>query len=353
MIKQLIVGGTDLSMYVVRWSDIELVKELLLAKATLFTGSYELELENSNGRFSPDKTGSMFRGRSFYNVPAQVLVDGIVIFNGLLKDISPSHDPRLATFEFEDVLSQPSETKLVAQTSIGVNPVYAILGFFSQIFPDPGTLARYVDVQSFQAAAGPTLDAKATVDINIAGTSNASVLALTQTLSDLASVSIFSRNGLVTARAWQPYQGEESGLRSVIGPAQARKFISRKGAYTSFINQVSIPYGTSSVLTRNDTQSQDLTGVTKAYQFNTATGSEVAVPDFVSAQYYASLFLARSSSIPVTADVELGKEFFNVNLGDRFPLTATHWGFERAPFEVIESHRSLEQQSISLTLRAL
>lgn len=348
MVRSFVVSGVELAKYVTDWANISETKEVLLAKATLFTGELELVLSNAAGQFSPEKEGSLFYARNIFNIEATVTIDGQNVFQGFLKDVAPDNGSKTATFKMENIFSKPAETVLPEMTESDVNPVAAMISMITE-----AGLEDLADIPSFLAAAGPSNAAGAVVDLNISAGSNTTLMNGLQQLSELASVSVFVRGGLIRARAFRLYQGDESGLRQVLNPAMVRNFRSLTTAYTNFNNKVVVNYGASSKFEMQDSLSIGLTKVTRAFEFNTATGQPIAVPDLVSAQYFAQTFLQRAAAPPRVAVLEVGVDLLGVEIGDRFPVTCPNWGLVRSPYELIDTDREVQQGSATLTLRSL
>lgn len=348
MLRSFLVSGVELASYVTDWANISETKEVLLAKATLFTGELELVLANPDGRFSPDKEGSLFYGRNVFNIEAQVLADGRTVFQGFLKDVVPSSQSKTATFRLENIFSKPAETIVPEMSESSVNPVAAMIAMIKE-----AGLEDLADIPSFLAAAGPSQAAGATIDLDIQPGSNLTLLNGLQQLSELASVAVFVRGGFIRARAFVPYQGSEAGLRQELGPAQVRTFRERTTAYTNFNNRVVVNYGASSKLELQDSVSIGLTKVTRTFEFNTAEGQPISVPDLVSARFFGQTYLARASTPPTVVVLEVGEDLLDVEIGDRFPVTCPNWGMVRKAFELIDTDRELQFGAAGLTLRSL
>jgi hypothetical protein len=349
MLKSLIVLGVELGPYVINWAQIEQVKEVLLARTTLFTGELEINLSNARGQFSPEKRGSLFFGKNLFNIDAVIRVDGRVAFQGLLKDPKVNHGDRTVTLVMQNIMSKPADSILPALTISAGNPASVMLEAMAL-----GGLLDLVDVGSFLAAGAPSREAGAVIDVNIAAGSNVSVLNLLQQISDLASISVFVNAGLIQAKAVTTYPGGESGLRQELNADVVRDFKERNTASDNFNNEVVVYYGGSQEsYTARDERSIGITKITRTLPFATLTGSLVAVPDLASAVYFAATALARASTPPVVVTLEVGKEFIQANIGDRFPVTASNWGMVRKPFELIEKHLSLMSESVDMTLRSI
>lgn len=348
MLKSFKASDVELGSYVTDWAEIEEIKEVLLAKATLFVGELSLTTSNNLAQFSPEKSGSLFYGRALYNIPVSIAFDGVTAFSGYLKDIVPDHRNRTAKFVMHNVLTIPADSIVPPMTVSSVNPGSAILNLIKSV-----GLEGLADVPSILAAGGPALAAGATIDLNIEDGSSVSLLSILQQISDLCSISVFVRRGLIRARAFRPYQGHGAGLRQLIDATSAREFKERVSAYDNFNNKVTVAYAAGLSFSVSDPVSIAATKVTREYPFSTVSGTLVAVPDLTSAKFFASQALQRMCPSPTVITLEAGEEFLDADVGDRFPVTAENWGYVRAPFEAIEVHRSAEQLGVQMSLRSL
>ncbi len=348
MVKSFQVSGVELAAYVTNWAPIEEIKEVLLARTTLFTGELSITTSNVGGRFSPEKIGSLLYGRQFLNIPCSVGADGETVFNGFLKDVQCDHAARTATFIMQNILSKPADSILPAVTLTAVNPGAAMLSLIELV-----GLTSLVDVNSFIVAGGPALAAGASISVLIDNGSNVSLLNMLQQISDLASIAVFVHNGILRAQAVTTYQGSEANLRQLISDSTTRNFKQRKTAYSNFNNSVTVLYGASSKYTITDPVSIGLTGIERNIPYSTQNGSQISVPDLVSAQFLAGQVLQRSSPAPVVISLDVGKNMLGMKIGDRFPVTADNWGFNRKAFELIETHASLLEEGSELVLRSL
>lgn len=341
--------GQQLAQYVVDWASIEQVKEVLLAESTLFTGELSLELSNANGQFSPEKKGSLLYGRALYNLLCELTFDGDTVFQGYLRDVPCDKANRTATFVMQNVLGKPAETILPPLTLSGVSPGAAIVEAIYAC-----GLQQYVNVGSIMAASSGAIAAGATVGVNIAAGSNTSLLAFLQQLENISSISLFTKNGLITGKVFKPYPGNGASLKQPIGPAQMRDFTRREGAWQAYNNQVTMTWGSEQVWVSQDQADVGQTHNVRNYPLDVQSGSVVSVENQASAAYFSQLIVQRCSPMPVTFTCTAGKPFLDVQVGDRFPVTElTNWGFNKKAFELIESQIKAQEESISLTLRSV
>lgn len=348
MVKSFVVSGVELAAYVVNWAPIEEIKEVLLARTTLFTGELSITTSNLGGRFSPEKSGSLLFGRKILNIACSVSVDGQTVFNGFLKDVQCDHKARTATFVMQNILSKPADSILPAVTLTEVNPGAAMVTLIDLV-----GMVGMIDVNSFIVAGGPALSEDATISVTIEDGANVSLLNMLQQIADLCSIAVFVHNGILRAQAVATYQGSEANLRQLISSATARDFKVRSSAYSNFNNSVTVLYGVSSSYTVTDPVSIGLTGIERNVPFSTQNGAQLSVPDLASAKFFAGQVLQRSSAVPTVISINMGKSFMGVKIGDRFPITVADWGFNRKAFELIETHASMVEEGSELVLRSL
>ena len=349
MLKSFNLGGTELAPFVVTWADIEQVKEVLLAKTTLLAGELNIECSNINGQFSPENQGSLFYGRNLFNTEAYIRLDGQLIFTGYLKSIDCDSDKKTASFKMQDILTIPADGVLPPQTLTGVDPMSAALALFNSM-----NLLYLVDVPSFLSAGINSTANGATVNVVISGNKGDSLLSVLDSLSDLSSVSIYVQNGLIRAKPFTISGSGFAGLKQPITPANVRSFGKRTTNWDIFNNSVTVGYGSSLIWTLTDPVSIAVTGITRNYAFSTGDSSEIlSVPNISSAQYFATQYLARAETPPITIDVTCGQEFMENVIGDRFPVTCPNWGYVSAPFELIETHHQVTQNQVQMVLKNL
>lgn len=338
----------ELQPYVTTWGEIEHVKDVLLAKTQLFVGSHSVTLGNQDGRFSPKVSGSLFKGRNYLNAKG-VITDsstGEVLFRGLISSITLDKSRRTATVDMNNFLSIPTSQN-ITRTDTGANPVGLILS----ILKNAG-LTAYIDNNSFLAAAGPAAAAGATV--NTAWTGNITVLSAIQALSELAAVSVFLQNDKIYCRPYVAYSGTNSQMRYEIKASNVINFNSLTDATSAFKTQVTVTYSTASTLTlTNAAALAQNNAVISGFQITGITGSPIVIPNLVSATYFGNLYLSRASLLRRELQIDGDNTLAPIRIGDRHPVTDTFLGFSNEPFEVIETHRKLDDNTTSLVLASL
>lgn len=347
MVRSLKILDVELAPYVTDWGSVEDVKDVLLAQTQLFSGSHEISLIGGLDRFSPFYPGSLFYGRKLQNVLMQISVDGTELFSGFIRDVAQGGQSRETKITAENFFSKPSET-IATLNVAGANPATAMLSLLDQA----GVLA-YADLASFYAAGGAAQAAGATVTLAYKAESKTTVLSAIQAISELASISVYVKNGVIMARAFEPYQGNGSGCRYPINSGYARNWGDLQQARDNVRNQVTIAWGASGSLTLTDQVSVKRLGQVRPFSFSTATGASLSVPDLSSAQFFAGRFLARCSTLRSTLDVEMGPEFLDAQLGDRHLVTSFNHGMFDVPCEIIETHRKIVENGLSLKLATL
>lgn len=342
MAAALTVMGVDVSSYVTEWGEVEDVKEILLVRSQLFTGEHSITLSNVDGRFSPFRAGSLFYGKAYFQSTVTLTENGDPLFTGLLKSVSLDGNAKTCTLKVENYFTVLAAT-LTDLVAPSVNPVIAALSIIEAV-----GLSEFVDRNSFIAAASGMDGMTVNVDFS---TSNTTALAAIQNLADLASVAVYIRGGIIQARPFQPYQGGSAGLRFPISAS----LVVEMGALTdepdSLKNVVTFTYGASGELTlRDDASIRRYQGFENEIRLSYATGDPIEIADAATASFFASRYLARSSTLPRTLDVVGGDELRSVRIGDRHPVTDDHYGLSSEPFEVIETHRQIQAKTITLTL---
>jgi hypothetical protein len=339
----------ELAPYVVDWGEIEEIKEVLLSESQLFVGEHQIVLNNQDSRFSPANPASPFYGRNIQNVVGLLDSNENALFKGFVKDLQLDYHEGTCTVVMENAFTQPTDALLVHTDASPVNPVSVMVAILQS-----AGVGAYLDLGSFSAAAGPSLAAGAVVTTLFSSGSNVSVLSAIQALGQLASVSVFVSDGIIRARAFTPYSGDNSGLRFPIDASTVRNFSQANKAYDNFRNSVTVQYGGSSLfVSLKNNMAIRKQGIERSFQFSTANGNQVAVPDANSALFFATTFLQRAAPLRDVITLDGGPELQSVNIGDRHPITAPRWGWNGAPFEVIETHQHINENGVSLTLASL
>ena len=346
--RQIIFLGQDLSQYVVDWGTIDDTKDVLLAQTQLFAGQYQIKLGNGNSMFTPFNSTSLFYGRPTQNQIASIYLNGAIAYYGLVKSVDLDGQTREATLTMENFFSKPTSmsASLVASKA---NPAAAMVS----IFENAG-LQSYLDLGSFSNSGAAAAAAGATIGVNYSGTSSTTILSAIQAISQLCSISVYVRDGLIRARDWRPYQGHGAEIKWLITPSIVRSFTGTlSDAYDNLNNSVTIGYGASSTITLTNTSSIQQYGVTNNFPFSSNTGS-LTVPDLKSANYFGNLFLARASTLRRTGDLDAGPELQLARLGDRCYVTAPNWGINTpTAFEIIETHQKPQENGIGLKIATI
>jgi len=335
----------DVTALVSSWGNIEQIKDILLVNATFMAGEHSLELYNRDGAFSPGAGGSLTAGLNWYNQKLQVLVEGRMVYEGFVKNITTNNTRTLARIVSENIFKQPSETT-IALSGTAQNPADVMLAIALL-----GADASLIDIPSFQVAGGAARAAGATIDYNFPVGSNVTVLSALQQIGALASISCFVLNNRITARPFQPYLGGGSDLRFPIQDAIVREWGDFGFDYSSFNNQVTVGFPGPGTITLDNRESQKVNNIVRGFAFP-GTGNVVS-SNVGSARFFGNLYLSRASLRRGVLSVAGGREFKDVAIGDRFPVTNPRLGLVDFPMEAIEVHANLDNEEFELNLAQL
>lgn len=339
MPRSYILFDLELAAYVTDWGEVEEVKDILLAQSQLFTAQHTIVLANADNRFSPKNTQSPFYGRNTQLAEAFLSVNGPTLYQGFVRSIEPDHKTRTVKILTQNSFTVPANTNLILQTS--GNPAAVI----REILESVG-LSNYIDYSSFQSAGGGASSAGASIAVNYEAGDNTTALAAIQSICSLCSFSCFVQAGKIKLKAWQPYQGNNSGIKYAVTSAQVYDFSTLSDAYTNLSNSVTILYATDSELTLTNPQSIRANGITPNTEFNAVTAQPLSVPDLVSANYFGDLFLSRSSTLRQQGSFTAGPTLNELHIGDRITVDAPNWGSAPIAFEVIETHLEIEGNNL-------
>ena len=345
--RSLVVRGQQIGQFVSDWGSVDTIKDLLLAQTNLFAGQYQVRLKGSDAMLSPYTKGSLFYGWPSHNQSLVLGLGGKIAYNGLIKSVDMDAQRREVLITAEDYFSKPCSI-IASATGTGVNPAAAMVTLFEN-----AGLSAFLNLNSFESAGAAASAAGASVNVAWTATGSVSVLAAVQALSQLASIQVFILNGQIWAQAWTPYQGSGAGVKGTLDSASGlvRTWTDFTQAYDNLNNSVSIAYGASSTLNLSDAQSINAYGVKNGFSFSTATGQALAVPDFVSAQYFAQTYLARAATLKGVVQCECGPELLAVaQLGDRWLVTAPNMGMTTVAMEIIETHKKIVTNGVGLKL---
>jgi len=339
--------GVDFASRVTSWGQVEEIKEVLLAKSQLFVGEVEVTLENSDRALSEDYEFSVLKGVPWYNEIATITENGETLFIGLVKNISNDEPSSTTTIFLENIFSKPSEQSLIL-TGSGVNPGVALLNFLTE-----AGLKEFIDTDSFLAAGSQARAAGATIDYVFDTEIDVSVLSAINSVSDLASISVIASKGKFRAQAFKAFQGNQSELREPLAPATVRDFTELSRDQENFINKVVMNYGSGLVLERSDPASQKFNKVVRPVTLSFTDAESIIVPDEQSALFFSDQKLLRSSVRRELLGLILGPEHPDLKVGDRHPITSPYHGLVSAPFEIIETHRTIGSDAIEAVAASL
>lgn len=363
-LKSYSLMGLELASFVTDWGQVEEVKEVLLASNQLFCSTHTLEVANQDNRFSQNNPVSPFYGRNIQLAPVVLSQDGVVLYEGFVRTITPNHQRRTASILAENSFTVPTNY-FVNLTTAG-NPAAIIRTILQQ-----AGLDNYIDPISFTAALGGFAAAGATIGVNYVttgavnsanGVSGTTALAAIQAISSLCGLDCYVSSGLIRLKAFQAYQGNLSAVKYQITPEQVYDFGQLETMYENLMNSVNIGYGASSnyyavnqaSVNANGSAFGTLTKKTDVdQQFDGTTGNTLMVPNLTSAKYFAVQFLARASKIRQQADITAGPQLQQANIGDRVTVLAPNWSTSPIAFEIIEAHRQLQSQSVRLVLATI
>lgn len=346
MVATLTVMGVDVSSYVTDWGEIEDIKEVLLARTQLFSGEHSVVVSSPRGEFNPYRAGSLFYGKAYFQSPATIHEDGELVFDGLLKAVKVDKSTRTVVLLMENYLSIPTARLVRREAKTGVNAVSEALG----ILEDAG-LSERVDRNSFAVAAAKSVSA--TINTDFSDDTNTTVLAAVQALTELASVSLYVRNGIIRAKAVEPYQGDKSGLRFLLDNSNLVNVGVMEEAFDNIKNVVKVDYTGNASLTLRDNESiKRCKGQEMDAALSYGSGT-IVIANQASANFYGLAFLQRTSILRRTLNLDGANSLRGIRIGDRHPVTDAYLGLDNEPFEVIETHRAIQSKTINLTLASL
>lgn len=339
--------GLDLSSRVVEWGEIEQIKEVFLAEPQIFTGQVSISVDNSDNAFSEFNSQSVVKGVKWYNEVATITEDGVVLFQGFIKNIKVSKQARIATFDIENIFSKPSEIFFVGSAT-GVNPADALKSVLAY-----AGLDDYIDDVSFSNAGALARLNGATINYSYVDTDNTTILSVINEISKLTSITIVITDGKFRAQSYQAYQGDSSQLKNTIDNSAILKVNGFYYDVDRFSNQVTIKYGAASSYQASDAKSIHDNKVTRNAVFNTTTSERLSVPDLASATFFAERFLLRNKNRVNICELQLGEENKKTQPGDRHPLTIPFYGLNESPYEVIQTKRTINSDSVDIVAFSL
>jgi len=348
--RQAVLLGQDVSQWVVSYGVIEQAKDAMLKTSEIFMPEFELQLDNSRGFFTPGGTKSIL-SRNHYNTPLQIFRNGRLSFEGLLKKPDIQNTDKISRLVAGNSISKLADI----QTPIvenGVNPALAIYSALQQSLSNDD-LRRYVDFGSFYAASGPAAAAGALVDLNFAESQGRTLLEIATQIGDACSLTIFSKNNIITCQAFRPYQGHGAELRHGINRNNAHEFGTLETDDSAFANRVKVSYGASSILTLDDTVSQSRERGPRSTSLDGSAGQAIAFADQNSAAFFGGQLLKRSAFRRRKLPVTLGAEFDTIQIGHRHPITLANLGLDSEPMEAIEVRKSLTTDEIDVVFLSL
>lgn len=350
--RQLVVMGQDVTSYVVDWGNVDDIKDVLLAQTSLMSGQYQVTLGQAPYAFSPYNQGSLFYGRAAKGQTLTLSLAGVQSYLGIIQAVEMDGVNKTCLITVENLFNKAAaQTAVLSATNI--NPASAMLSLLVN-----AGLGPYTNQQSFYAAAAPAAAAGATVSVNWTASGGTTILAALQALEQLASISVYISNGIISARAYSPYQGASAGLKGTLGNNLARSWNGHTQAYDNFANQVTITYGANLVSTQTNLLGVSNNGnVVVPLTFSYANGGALVVPNFVSAVYFGANILQRASgrlSKPRdVVEVDVGVELQSAQLGDRWSVTSYAYGMTGVASEIIEIHRKPEINGATLKLATI
>src|ERR1044071_599530 len=313
--------GVDITSRVVSFGSLEQIKEVLLAVATMFTSENRIQVTNIDGAFSTDGPLSLMRGVEWYGQPLVIAIDGIPVYNGVVRNIELSEDSRIATITTDDVMKVPAQQPFIGSAT-GQNPGDALLTIARSVLDE-----SYLDLHSFQAAGSPARSAGATIRYAfLSSGGGAGCMEAMQQIAELCSISVYGSRGQLTAAVFQPYQGNGSGLGIELNDLRIRQMPEHGFDTLNFFNRVTVPYPTALSITLDalDSQRNQANRIIRGKTLGDLTGVHAA--DRNSAIYFGDLSLKRASWQPRLCAIVVGPEVAQVELNDRFPLNSHRFG---------------------------
>jgi len=329
---------------------LEQIKEVLLGRAQMFTAQMETVFDNSSGFLGSGPGRSIVAGASWYDKPVEVEVDGIVVYEGLIRKIVGDDETGTARVVSENVFARPTNA-VCNFLATEANPGAVLLGIARQAMPD-----TMLDVDSFFSAGAAAQQADARIEAAFVPGEKTTVAEAIQKVGALCSISVFVYRNILRAEAFVPYQGDGSGLAFPIDDQIVRQWGESTWDVESFNNRVRVGYDVGPpelYVEDEDEESLRENGADDPREQQFSAGDQVRASDEQSARYFGRLYLSRASYKRRIVSVVGGPELRNVRLGQRFPVTQPREGLSDVPVEAIEVRPRLGQDEGELLLAGL
>ncbi len=334
--RELNILDVNVGSYVTDWGNFQDQKQLLLASSNMFVGSISITVDNTTGQFSPSNSLGLFSGQLLYGIPANVVFDGFVVYDGFIVNVSENAISKTATIIIENVLTKPSNLNVILSGN-SLNPVSLV-----QSILETANITN-LNENSFSSVAAQYANAEAVVSCNFQATDQITVLSAVNNIAQLAGFTVYSYGTTLTCVPGIP----NDSFKSIISGNMVKNWGDKNYSYENYANQVTIPVGTGN-LTVNTTN--PILPV-KNYSFSS---SNVYATGTSSAQYFANLFLERNKEIRTEINLDVDDSLFpDIALGDIYAINNPLWYLNNIPYEVLEVNRKPAEFTIGLKMASL
>ena len=346
MTKRALLGGLDISGLVTSWGEIEKTKTIILGQDSLFVSEHTLTLGNKGRWTDPGGSPSTIKGLDWYGETFKLYIDDRLAFDGVATNMKPNAQTQETMLVAQNRLKAAAE-ETVALAMTDTDPGAAMLAALDQTRAAP-----YVDRNSFIQAGQARAAAGAFINANYPAGDGHTALDVLQDIGDLASIAVTEEAGIITARAFQPYQGSGADLGFPITDALVREWGDWEWDETAFRNRVEMGYPTDAYEVLNDLESQRRNkGTIKTEPFR--AGGNVLASNQGAARALGTIYLARAALRRATTTATGGPQLAKARLGDRYPITAGALGLTAYPVETIGIKIALDTEDTTLTLAQL
>lgn len=340
----LLIMDQDCSSYVRSWGTLQVIRKLKLSDNSLFASTFNLELDNSTGAFTPGGPASLFPKVGWAGKPASITRNGKELYSGFIRELAVDAENDSVNVELTTSMTEAADV-VADLTGTDLNPAMACLTLLEQA----GIAEDRIHRPSFSVAAG--YFGSNGIDVACAPDQGQTCLSLASKIADVCSMDFIMRQGRVYCLVSKPWAGE--GLRQTITGDNTRELGPLTSDSASFANRVEFSYGASLTVTLDDEASQRVEGRVVSTAVDATTDALVQVTTAAAARFFGGLLLSRTSPRRNVLKATLGPDFDEVLPGERYPVTYSPLGLDASPFEVNEAQMNLDLDEIQATLQSL
>jgi hypothetical protein len=350
------VNGYNVYPFIAKMFNVS--EEKTFKRSKLMFNDFQLDLNNFDNIFSRDNPLSLFYGQRLY-MPVQIYNrDGILIFDGIMLDLTRDHVTKVASIHVSDRAAILARTKIEYYSSTWESPAMAVKNIMDKYGAN-----IYYDLQSLMTSDAIYTQNNALIKCNVKLDDNAMLTSIIEKLAEIGCADAFIHSNKLRFDHWSPFTAPASSIVNLqIKDLLAAPKISI--LFSEIVNDYRIRYTGDGEIPVTDSAANNIGALSRNNlsvfslpEIQTSNDAQIQIKDKATAIYFGECLIRRTHTKLSTnpnpiqvIDISLpiqDREW--INILSKFALTFSEEGWTNRIFEVMKIVYDDDANKIDLT----